>query len=231
MRINKFLSTAGVASRRHSDQLIADGQVRINGQRAQLGDQVDPDKDKVTINGHLIKFQFEMEYYALNKPFAVLSTVTDDRDRQTVSNIVRSNQRLYPVGRLDYNSTGLLIMTNDGDLALHLTHPRYHLSKVYQVEIDKPVYPAHLSQLKLGITLDDGPTLPAEITYTDDSKRKFKIILHQGKNRQIRRMFEHFDYRVLRLHRLSIGPLQLGSLQPGQYRPLTPTEINALKKA
>lgn len=230
MRINKFLSTAGVASRRAADQLIKAGRVTKNGQTATLGDQVDPAADSVKVDGKRVLLTQTFEYLMLNKPFGVLSTVTDDRDRKTVIDLIYSKQRLYPVGRLDYNSTGLILLTNDGDFALRLTHPRYHLPKVYLVEINKPIIPAHLSQLKLGIVLDDGPTEPAEIAYTDISKRKFKIILHQGKNRQIRRMFEHYDYRVLHLHRTNIGPLFLGSLQPGQSRSLTSHEVSVLKR-
>ena len=231
MRLNKFLSQAGVASRRAADQLIQNGRVFVNGRVASLGLQVDPVKDVIKVDGQSHVVDHHKEYLMLNKPINVLSTVTDDRDRRTVIDVVRPTARLYPVGRLDYNSTGLIILTNDGDLSLALTHPRYHLPKTYEVEIDRPLSSMHLNAFKQGIVLDDGKTQPALITLIDASNRRFRIILHQGKNRQIRRMFEHFEYRVLRLHRVAIGPLRIGQLQPGQWRALTSSELHALKSA
>ena len=228
MRLNKFLSQSGLASRRAADQMIRDRLVSINGKPAALGNQVDTNKDIVRVNHRIVKINRDMVYIMINKPYNVLSTVTDDRQRRTVVELVKSRERLYPVGRLDYNSTGLLILTNDGDFTLRLTHPRFHLPKTYEVEIDRAIDKSHLEALKQGIILEDGPTLPTQISYQDATGRHFRIILNQGKNRQIRRMFEHFEYRVFRLHRTAIGPLQLGSLNPGQSRPLTPSEVKML---
>ncbi len=229
MRINKFLSLAGYCSRRHADLLIRDGQVIVNGHISTLGQDVNPQQDTITINRQRIVLNQPLVYIMLNKPLNVLSTTEDDSGRKFVTNLVDVKQRLYPVGRLDFNSTGLMLLTNDGDLALKLTHPRYHLPKIYQVTVDHPLNPADLRRLTIGVPLEDGLTLPCKINML--GFQKFEITLHQGKKRQIRRMLEHFNYQVKSLHRISIGPLKLGKLKTGQWRPLTPTEIKELKAA
>ncbi|MCL4384334.1 rRNA pseudouridine synthase [Patescibacteria group bacterium] len=229
MRINKFLSLAGVCSRRAADVLISQKKILVNHHPATLGEQIDPGKDLVTYRGEKLTLDHQKLYYLLNKPPHVVSTAKDDRGRPTVTDYLKIKKRLYPVGRLDFDSTGLILLTNDGDLALCLTHPRYHLPKTYLVTIDRPLTVSELTALRRGVVLEDGPTLPATITPQNSPPTRLEITLNQGKNRQIRRMMAHFDHRVLTLHRTAIGPLKIGSLSAGQARPLTPAEIMLLK--
>jgi 23S rRNA pseudouridine2605 synthase len=230
MRLNQFLSQAGVCSRRAADQLISRGAITVNRRPAVLGQQIDPQVDHVIYQGQEVVLKHKFLYYILNKPKNVLSTTSDDRGRPTVLDYIKIPTRLYPIGRLDFASTGLILLTNDGDLTLRLTHPRYHLSKTYLVDIDKPLTSSHLNQIASGLYLDNQKTLPLKIVSNHGSSTNFIITLHQGLNRQIRRMFEQLGYQVLRLHRIAVGPISLGDLKPGECRPLSSLELKSLQK-
>ena len=228
VRINKFLAEAGIGSRRQNEQAIRDGKVTVNGRRAELGEFIDPNADVVIYDGKRVATQPKLIYIMLNKPVGIISSVKDERGRKTVLDLVKTKERIYPVGRLDYNSSGLILLTNDGDLVLKLTHPRYHLPKKYLVEVDRPILDDNLKKLEAGILLDGKMTLPAKTRRF--TKTKFEITLHQGLKRQIRLMCKSLGYEALHLHRTDIGPLNIGNLKSGQYRHLTVKEIASLKK-
>ncbi|PSR02123.1 MAG: hypothetical protein BRD50_07560, partial [Bacteroidetes bacterium SW_11_45_7] len=203
MRLNKFLAHAGIASRRKCDELIKSGYVKVDGEVVtEMGYRVMP-KQEVTYNGNKVKPQ-EKVYVLLNKPRDYITTTDDEKDRNTVMELVKkaTDQRIYPVGRLDRNTSGLLLLTNDGELAKKLMHPKYKTKKVYEVKVDKPVTKKHAEQLREGIELDDGVAAVDDIAYPDQNdKRLMGVEVHIGKNRVIRRMFEHLGYRVVRLDR------------------------------
>lgn len=231
IRLNKYLAHLGVASRRQIDQFTHEGRITINGKVAVLGDKVDPDIDIVFVDKKVIKpHPQKLVYYALNKPKYVLSTVYDDRGRNTVLKYVPSTFRVFPVGRLDYESTGLILLTNDGDLTYKLTHPRFHLPKIYQVTILGKVSIDKLTRLREGIMLEDGLTAPAkvEVVPSKFNQTNILITLYQGKKRQIRRMCAALRLHVVDLHRLSIGSLEIKDLASGKYRELSRGEIESL---
>ncbi|MFA5827761.1 MAG: pseudouridine synthase [Candidatus Shapirobacteria bacterium] len=233
MRINKYLSSIGVASRRAVDKLISENRVRINKNYARLGDQVDPQKDGIEVdNKPVSKTNPFFEYIILNKPEGVISSTVDTHDRQTVLDLVPNKSRLYPVGRLDYDSSGLILLTNDGDLALKLTHPRFHLPKTYHVTVTGLVDDRKINKLKKGVDLEDGKTLPCDISIITrhPGNTVLEIILYQGKKRQIRRMCESVSLKVWKLHRVAIGPITIGELKSGKYRHLKKDEISRLKQ-
>jgi len=215
MRLNKFLARAGVSSRRGADMLIEEGRVRVNGKIAKLGDKIGG-KEKILVNGQEIKNAEFREYIMLYKPIGIVSTSRDERGRQKVVDLVKSNNRLYPIGRLDKDSEGLIILSNDGDLALRLTHPRYHLEKEYEVETDRNINKA---KINTGIN-----------RISKVSKNKMNIVMYEGKKRQIRNMCWEAGLRVKNLKRIRIGSLSLDKLKPGEYRNLTPREIKELKQ-
>ena len=232
IRLNKYLAQLGVASRRQIDQITIGRRITINGRIAILGDKVDPENDTVVVDKKIISAQpQQLVYYALNKPKFILSTTSDDRGRQTVLKYVPKTPRVFPVGRLDFESTGLILLTNDGDLALKVTHPRYHLPKTYLVTVLGKVSTDKILQMEKGVKLDDGVTAPAKVSVEPAklNQTNFQITLYEGKKRQIRRMCAALHLHLLDLHRLSIGPVELGQLKPGDVRPLTPGEINRLK--
>jgi 23S rRNA pseudouridine2605 synthase len=229
MRLAKFLAHAGVASRRASEQIIAAGRVRVRGQVV-----TDPARDvddtiEVTVDGRPITVTERPRLvYALNKPAGVVSTAKDPQGRPTVVDYVDETERLYPVGRLDAETTGLILLTNDGDLANRLTHPRYGVPKTYRVKVVKPpVRPAELEQLRTGVKLDDGMTKPAQVRRVKADT--IEITIREGRNRQVRRMMEAVGHRVISLQRIAFGPLRLGPLQEGQSRRLKAGEIAALQ--
>jgi 23S rRNA pseudouridine2605 synthase len=222
----------GIASRRKIDEITSQGRIYINNKKAILGDKVDPDADTVVVDKKIIKPSPQnMVYYLLNKPKYVLSTSRDDRGRDTVLNYVPKDQRIYPVGRLDYESTGLIILTNDGDLSLRLSHPRFHLPKTYLLTFIGKITPDKIEQLSHGVLLDDGKTAPAkvEVLPAKLNQNQLKITLYEGKKRQIRRMCAALRLHVLDLHRISIGSISIGDLPSGKYRNLSPVEIKSLK--
>lgn len=234
MRLNKFLAQYTHLSRRKADEAISDGQVSINGEKViTLGVLVDPNKDQVSLKGKPVKITQEFVYVMLNKPKGVLSAVKDEqRNLPTVADMVRSKHRLYPVGRLDKDTTGLILMTNDGDLAYRLTHPTFHIPKTYRAEILGKVRQGALTMLQNGVELDDGMTAPAELEVISSNPRKtvLRLTLYEGRKRQIRRMAAALRLHLLALERLAIGSLQLNELKTGQWRELTTTEVKTLKE-
>lgn len=230
-RLQKKIAAAGITSRRKAEELIVNGHVKVNGiVISQLGTLVD-DHDDIQVHGKTIKTQ-KMLTIMLNKPAGVLSSVSDDRQRKTVIDLISHKVRLFPVGRLDYRSTGLLLLTNDGDLAHSLTHPKYHLPKVYHVKIRGSLQASQIALIENGLRTKEEKYQPATIKNVKiDLEKKqthFDITLYEGKNREIRKMMEHFHHEVLKLNRFQIGPLQLGKLGSGQYRELSQDEIDLL---
>ena len=236
IRLQKFLSQAGIASRRHGEQMITRGEVRVNGQVVtELGTRVDPARDRVTVSGRQVAVERHV-YFMLNKPRGVVTTRSDPEGRQTVIDIVKSDERIYPIGRLDYNTEGVLLLTNDGDLANGLMHPRKEVKKTYHVKVRGMFSPAELTSLREGVTLDDGVTTePAEVETitrgTSDRNSWVAITIHEGRNRQIHRMMEALGRDVLRLERVAYAGLTSEELAPGKWRPLLSTEVAKLRRA
>ncbi len=231
MRINKFLANSGVASRRASDQLIKDGQVKINGKICSCGDDVDLSKDSVTVNGKLVNVVKKYEYYIMNKPKGYVCTVKDDKDRKTVMDLLpQKMKRLFPVGRLDYDTEGLLILTNDGDLTFKLTHPKNEVPKTYLVKTEKPVSDEDLIKLRSGVIIDGVKTKKCNVRLIETQKTgsKLHITITEGRNRQVRKMFEAVNNNVDFLKRIKIGELTLSGLNRGEVRQLSAREIDYL---
>jgi 23S rRNA pseudouridine2605 synthase len=225
MRLNAWLARAGVASRRKADELIKAGRVTVNGEPGQLNTFVQR-TDDVRLDGKPLSLQ-QLTYVLLHKPAGVVTTASDPQGRTTVVDLVDLPERIVPVGRLDADTTGALLMTNDGDLAHRLAHPRYEVEKVYEVETWKQPTDAELQRLRDGVDLDDGPTSPAEVARGDGAR--IVVSIHEGRNRQVRRMFEAVGHRVRALHRSRYGPLTLEGLEPGQWRELEPSEVERLR--
>lgn len=228
IRVNKYLANANIGSRRSNEQAIRDGKVTVNGRRAELGEFINTEKDVIRVNDRLIAQGSKSVYFMLNKPLGIISSVKDEHGRKTVVDIVKSKERIFPVGRLDYNSTGLIILTNDGDLMLKLTHPRYHLPKKYFVEVKESIQQNQIDAMIKGVKLEDQVTLPAEVKRL--GKSKFEIVLYQGIKRQIREMCLALGLTVITIHRTDIGPLNIGDLKSGTFRNLTNKEVAVLKK-
>lgn len=227
IRLQKFLSQSGVSSRRKAEELIALGHVQVNGITVtEMGTKVSP-TDQVSVDGKILSFE-EKYYFLMNKPPRTVSTVKDDRDRRTVVDYFKDvPARLFPVGRLDYNTTGALVMTNDGELANLMMHPSANLSKIYQVEIDSDFKNEHREKIEKGVLLEDGMTAPAHLTVK--APRFLTITIHEGKNREVRRIFESFGYQVVKLHRSHIAFLDVKNVSVGQYRALTEDEVLRMK--
>jgi 23S rRNA pseudouridine2605 synthase len=231
-RLQKYLARCGVASRRTSEQIIVGGRVRVNGQvAAELGTTVDPGTDRVEVDGRVIAPPTGHTYVLLNKPIGVVSTASDPQGRRTVLDLVETDARLYPVGRLDYDSEGLILLTDDGDLALRLTHPRHTVEKEYAALLTGDVTDAALTRLRDGVPLDGRATVPARVERGDSGPDGtwVRITIREGRNRQIRRMAEYVGLGVNRLIRVRIGPLRLGTLPPGSWRMLSTAEVAALQ--
>ena len=232
MRINKFLAEKGIASRRHADKMIAEGRVKINGAVALLGSNVE-ESDAVLVDGVPVSCEEkQVQYYIMNKPKGVLCTVSDDRGRKTVMDLLPENVgRIFPVGRLDYETEGLLILTNDGELAFRLTHPSNEIPKTYLVRIEGTMTEKDLNPIRSGVELDGVLTkkCKAHIVETDKAYTKVHITITEGRNRQVRRMFEAIGKNVAFLKRVSLGRLKLTGLDRGECRPLSPQEIEYLK--
>jgi len=224
-RINKYIAERGYASRREADKLIEEGKVYINKDKARLGDLVD-DTDNITIAGRKTEDIKKHIYILLNKPVGFITT-TDTTKKDNVINLVKHKERLFPVGRLDVRSSGLLLLTNDGDLTNKLIHPRYEHEKEYEVVVHKPLEERALKALASGVRLKDGVTLPAIVKQIN--AKKFSIILKEGRNRQIRRMCQALKYEVVYLTRTRMSSLKLGPLKKGEWRYLTAEEIKDLK--
>lgn len=232
MRINKFLADQGIASRRSSDELVAAGRVTINGKVAKAGDDV-ADDDVVMFDGKTLSHKVKYEYYLLNKPKGYLCTVSDDKGRKTVMDLLPAGAgRVFPVGRLDYDTEGMLLLTNDGDLAYRLTAPQSEIAKTYLVRVEGTMTDIQLNRLRAGVEIDRGViTRKCRVTVTETNKKftKLRVVLTEGKNREIRKMFEAVGKQVVFLKRLKIGELTLTGLDRGAVRKLTPEEIYYLK--
>jgi pseudouridine synthase len=230
------MARAGCGSRRENERLIVAGRVRLNGRLARLGDKADLRADRVEVDGKpLLVDQEQFTYILLNKPRGVISSLEDElqQARTTVRDLIAETGHLYPVGRLDKPSEGLILMTNDGQLAHHLTHPRYEHEKVYEVELEGAISDEALKSWRRGVLLDGRMTAPApiEVLERNRSRSRLRIVLREGRKRQIRRIAAGLNHPVLRLVRVKIGPLQLGDLKPGQWRRLTSQEISLLRSA
>jgi len=225
VRLNAFIARAGVASRRKADDLIKAGRVTVNGEPGQLNTFVGADDD-VRLDGTPLAKQ-RLAYVLLHKPAGTVTTARDPQRRRTVVDLVAHPARVVPVGRLDADTTGALLLTNDGDLAHRLAHPRYEVDKVYEVECWTQPTDADLARLRDGVELDDGPTSPAGVRRVDGAH--IELVLHEGRNRQVKRMLEAVGHRVKRLHRSRYGPLTLEGLEPGAWRELEASEVERLR--
>lgn len=237
-RLQKVMAQAGIASRRHAEQMILDGRVQVNGEKVvTLGTKVLP-ADRILVDGREINSIRETySYYLLHKPAGYITSAKDPQGRRTVMDLLlKVKQRVYPVGRLDYDTSGLLVLTNDGELAHRLMHPSFGVEKTYQVEVEGTVPPQALLRLERGIELEDGKTTPAQVQVISrkgqGSLQRLEITIHEGRNRQVRRMFEAIGYPVVTLKRIRFGPLQLeADLNLGKYRSLTDQEVTQLRQA
>jgi 23S rRNA pseudouridine2605 synthase len=228
MRLNKFLPAAGVAARRKADQMIKSGRVRVNGTiTVEPWYDVDPERDAVTVDGYHVRSSLQKHYFKLYKPRGVTSTLQDRFADRTLEEFIPQDQRLFPVGRLDRESEGLIILTDDGELAQRLSHPRYGISKRYSVKLDRPLTTHDLKQLQKGLTLEDGSFRPFDLKLCAPSE--LELSLGEGRKREVRRGLRALGYRVIRLVRIAIGPIPLGNLRPGELRPLTREELEALR--
>ncbi len=233
IRINKYLASLGIASRRKIDLLVDQKRIQINGKIAKNGDKIDPQIDQILLDQKPVKpIAVDLVYIALHKPLNVLSSVSDNRGRTTVIDLVNIPQRVYPVGRLDYQTTGLILLTNDGNLAYQLTHPKYHFPKTYLLTLAQAPSRTQLDLLATGVPLEDGITAKADVKPISSTAQQsiLQITLYQGKNRQIRRMCQALGLDLLKLKRITIGPINLDSLKIGDWRHLTPSEIKQLKQ-
>ena len=233
-RLQKIMARAGFGSRRANEELLKTGRVRVNGQPAHLGDKADPDRDVIEVDGRRIRVKESRVYVAVNKPKGVISSTEDEieKGRPTVRDLIPIPGHLYPVGRLDRQSEGLMLLTNDGDLAHKLTHPRYGHEKSYLVRVDGQLTPEQLQQWRDGVRLDGEMTAPAEVKVLGPEKEGswLQIIMREGRKRQIRRIAALFGLNVRKLTRERIGPLQLGDLKPGTWRHLTEGEVAQLRE-
>jgi 23S rRNA pseudouridine2605 synthase len=225
VRLNAWLARAGVASRRKADELIKAGRVTVNGRPAQLNTFVGA-ADDVRLDGQRLAKQ-QLAYILLNKPAGVVTTASDPQGRPTVVGLVDHPSRVVPVGRLDAETTGALLLTNDGELAHRLAHPRYEVDKIYEIETWQRTTDEQLDRLRDGVELDDGPTRPAQVRRL--APARFELAIHEGRNRQVRRMVDAVGQRVKRLHRSRYGPLTLEGLEPGAWRELEPFEVERLR--
>lgn len=231
MRINKYLADSGIASRRSADKLIEEGLVKINGKIAKLGDEVAVGSDAVSVNGKLINVVKKYDYYIMNKPKGYVCTVKDDKGRKTVMDLLpESKKRLFPVGRLDYDTEGLLILTNDGDLTYKLTHPKNEIPKTYVVKTEKPITDKDINLLRSGVVIDGIKTKKCNVKLIESYKTgaKLHITITEGRNRQIRKMIEAVNNNVDFLKRIKIGDLTVSGLNRGEVRPLSALEVNYL---
>ncbi len=236
IRLQKFLAENGVASRRKSEELIERGKVRVNGHPASLGDKVDPRYDLVTVSGERIipAEKTGNVYIMLNKPRGYVTTMSDEMGRKCVAELVENiDERIYPVGRLDRDSEGLLLFTNDGEFANMMTHPSMHISKTYRVTVKPQADEQQLVQLSSGVVIDGRKTMPASVQVMSEGNERsvLQITIHEGRNRQIRKMCEEVGLETVRLKRISVGSLKLGSLSVGEYRELKKEEVAALKRS
>jgi pseudouridine synthase len=235
-RLQKILARAGLASRREAERWIAEGRVSPNGAVVRkLGTQADPARDSIRVDGKRIKPAAAPLYYAFHKPPGVITTLNDPEHRPDLTPYLErlgEKRRLFPIGRLDYNTTGLLLLTNDGDFALRLAHPRFGVKKLYHAKLSACPGPEDLARLRRGIRLEDGMSAPAQARVIDKLRKNawVEIEVHEGRKREVRRMFEALGFFVEKLIRIKVGSVSLGNLPPGELRPLSPAEVEALKR-
>ncbi len=232
MRINKYIAASGLTSRRKADDLISNGNVKVNGVSMREPGYDVKEGDVVEVNGNVIRVNQKMEYVIINKPLGFITTVEDDKQRHTVMELVKDvDARLFPVGRLDYNTSGLLIMTNDGDLAYRLTHPKHNIDKTYIATVNGIVSDEKVNKLRNGVDIGGFITSKAKVKIIRGTKNSttLEITIHEGKNRQVRKMFAAVGNKVTDLERVAIGEIRLGRLAEGHYRKLTREEVEYLK--
>ncbi|WP_294561768.1 pseudouridine synthase [uncultured Traorella sp.] len=232
-RLQKVIAASGLTSRRKAEVLISEGRVRVNGNVIrEMGYKVKKG-DRIEVDGELIQKENKV-YYVMNKPKKCLCTLDDEHGRKTVVSLIDCEERIFPVGRLDYDTSGVLILTNDGEFANMIIHPRYHLPKTYDVLIDGILDTSQIKELEKGIQLDDGMTLPAKVRVRKKDyalkKTKFDLTIVEGRNHQVKRMVEYFGYQVTSLHRKSIGFLKVDDMSQGSYRLLKPQEVKDLRR-
>lgn len=228
-RLQKVLARAGFGSRRTCEELIADGLVTVNDEIAELGRRVDPEHDRVAVDGVVVSVRPGLVHYLLNKPTGVVTTAADPQGRPTVVDLVPAEPRVFPVGRLDLDTQGLLLLTNDGDLAHRIAHPSHGVEKEYLAEVEGTPSRATLRRLREGVDLDDGRTAPARASLTPPNL--VRLVIHEGRNRQVRRMLDAVGHPVVQLIRTRIGPVADPRLGPGEWRSLTNDELRALERA
>ncbi len=234
IRLQKYLAICGIASRRNAEKMIADGRVTVNGTVVtQMGVQINEMLDTVTADGEIIRPEEEKHYIAYNKPVGEITTVSDPEGRATVMDKFTDYPvRLFPVGRLDYDSEGLLLLTNDGEMMNRVLHPSHEVLKVYWTKVSNHVSPEEISMLRRGVMIDGKMTSPASVRVIRENTFDTVLLIgiHEGRNRQVRRMVEAINHKVVSLRRVVFGPVSLGDLPAGMWRPLTPDEITQLKK-
>ena len=231
VRLQKFLAESGVASRRKSEELIEQGKVKVNGRTAMIGDKIDPKKDTVTVSGKKIVKTKTFTYVVLHKPRGFITTMSDEKDRKCVAELIKDvDGRVYPVGRLDKDSEGMLLFTNDGAFANAMTHPTKHVPKTYRVTVRPSISEEQITALTQGVIIEDRKTAPAEVRVItkEEGRVVLEIILYEGRNRQIRKMCEEVGLEVARLKRTQIGSIKLGMLKQGAWRHLTEDEVRKL---
>lgn len=233
-RLHKVMARAGVASRRRCEEMIASGLVQVNGKViTETGAKVDPTKDKIRVGGEALDLSPARQYILIYKPRGYITTVSDEKGRKKVTDLLKDNTgRIYPAGRLDYDSEGLLLLTNDGDLTYALTHPKHLVPKTYQARVSGVPEPEKLKQMEKGLPLEDGLTAPARVRLKGqrEGNALLEITIHEGRKHQVKRMCEYIGHPVIRLVRTKFGDLKIEDLKPGQYRHLTKDELKKLKE-
>jgi pseudouridine synthase len=231
-RVQKILSENGIASRRKAEELIREGRVRVNGRIAHIGDRADPFQDSIKVDGRRVSLSASKVYILINKPKGTMTTTDDPERRTTVLDLVKiRNTRLFPVGRLDYDAEGLLLLTNDGELAYRLAHPSFQVPRTYSVKVRGRPTPDEIHKLSQGISLENGRTATCQISYLGETEENqwLKMVLYEGRNRQIKRMWEKVGHPVMKLKRVGFAGLALGRLKPGEFRSLRPGEVRKLR--
>jgi len=228
-RVQKIIANAGTCSRRRAEELILQGRVKVNGQIINIGAKADLYKDEITVEGKKI-FRPKKIYLAFNKPIDCLTTLDDPQGRKTIFDYIKSKDRLIPVGRLDFKTEGLLFLTNDGEFANLVMHPRYEVEKSYVVALDREFSLEDIAKVKKGLDLEEIQSRPAKVRYAHPNKKMIEITIHEGQNRIVRRMMEALGYKVFRLIRIKIGNVMLGDVLPGKTRELSFSEVKQFKK-